>query len=87
MTKSDSRNFLVRHPWDRYAFPVVVALIWFVILMGFVPQIVRKFREHTFSYPLAVHIHAAVYVSWLILLTAQTVLVIIGNQSLFICFD
>ena len=82
MTKSDSRNFLVRHPWDRYAFPVVVALIWFVILMGFVPQIVRKFREHTFSYPLAVHIHAAVYVSWLILLTAQTVLVGTGNVAL-----
>ncbi|HXP60507.1 MAG TPA: hypothetical protein VN829_08455 [Dongiaceae bacterium] len=52
-----------------------MALIWFVILMGFVPQIVRKFQEHTFNYPLAVHIHAAVYVSWLILLTVQTVLI------------
>jgi hypothetical protein len=30
---SNSRNsrFLVRHPWDRYAFPAFVALIWFVI--------------------------------------------------------
>ena len=50
--------------------------------MGFVPQIVRQFREHTFNYPLAVHIHAAVYVSWLILLTIQTVLIGRGSVAL-----
>jgi hypothetical protein len=59
-----------------------VALIWFVILMGFAPQIVRKFQEHAFNYPLAVHIHAAVYVSWLILLTVQTVLIGRGRVAL-----
>jgi len=75
-------NFLVRHPWDRYAFPVFVAMIWLVILMGFVPQVVRLFHEHAFNYPLAVHVHAAVYVSWLILLTVQTTLIGAGRIAL-----
>jgi hypothetical protein len=43
--------------------------------MGFVPDVIHKFRKQGFSYPLAVHIHAAVYVSWLIFLTVQTVLI------------
>jgi hypothetical protein len=80
--KFNTSGFLVRHPWDRYAIPIFVALIWFVVLMGFVPQIVRQFHEHTFDYPLAVHIHAAVYVSWLILLTVQTVLIGRGSVAL-----
>ena len=75
MARSNDYKFLVRHPWDRYAFPAFVALIWFVILVGFVPQIVRRIQEQTFNYPVAVHIHAAVYVSWLILLTVQTALI------------
>jgi hypothetical protein len=73
--KTNTSNFLFRHPWDRYAFPGFVAFIWFVILMGFVPDIIHKFRKQGFNYPLAVHIHAAVYVSWLALLTVQTVLI------------
>jgi len=56
-----------------------VALIWFVILMGFVPDVIHKFQKQGFNYPLAVHIHAAVYVSWLILLTVQTFLIGAGR--------
>jgi hypothetical protein len=81
LAKSRDDEFLVRHPWDRYAFAAFVALIWVVILMGFVPQVVRKFQEHTFLYPVAVHIHAAVYLSWLILLTVQTTLIGRGNVA------
>lgn len=79
--QSNTSNFLFRHPWDRYAFPGFVALIWFVILMGFVPDIIHKFRIQGFDYPLAVHIHAAVYVSWLVLLTFQTVLINRGRVA------
>ena len=82
MSKSNTSNFLIRHPWDRYAFPGFVALIWFVILMGFVPDIIHKFRKQGFNYPLAVHIHAAVYVSWVVLLTVQTVLIGRGRVAL-----
>ena len=73
--QSNTSNFLSRHPWDRYVLPGFVALVWFVILTGFVPDIIHKFRKQGFNYPLAVHIHAAVYVSWLVLLTVQTVLI------------
>ena len=82
MSTSKNSSFLVRHPWDRYAFPGFVALIWLVILMGFVPDVVHKFKKHGFNYPLAVHIHAAVYVSWLSLLTAQTFLIGSGRLAL-----
>lgn len=78
----NNSEFLVRHPWDQYAFPGFVALIWLVILMGFVPEIVLKYRKQGFNYPLAVHIHAAVYVSWLVLLTVQTVLIDRGRVAL-----
>ena len=62
--------------------PGFVALIWFVILMGFVPDVTHKFRKQGFNYPLAVHIHAAVYVSWLSLLTVQEVLISRGRVAL-----
>jgi hypothetical protein len=75
LMKSYTSKFLLRHPWDRYAFPGFVLLIWIVILMGFVPDIIHKYQKQGFNYPLAVHIHAAVYLSWLILLTVQTVLI------------
>jgi len=82
LRSSNADNFLARHPSDRYAFPIFVALIWFVILMGFVPQVVRQFLEHAFNYPLAVHVHAAVYVSWLMLLAVQTILIGAGSIAL-----
>jgi hypothetical protein len=82
LSKSPTSNFPARHQWDRYAIPGFVALIWFVILMGFVPQLIDKFRTRTFDYPIAVHIHAAVYLSWLVLLTVQTVLIGTGRASI-----
>jgi uncharacterized protein DUF429 len=80
--KLNTFKFPIRHPWDRYAFPGFVTIIWFVILMGFVPDVIHKFRKQGFNYPLAVHIHAAVYVSWLVLLTVQTVLIGRGRVAL-----
>ena len=40
------------------------------------------FRKQGFDYPLAVHVHAAVYVSWLVFLTVQTVLIGRGRAAL-----
>ena len=82
LNNANTSNFFLRHPWDRYAFPGFVALIWFVILMGFVPDVIHKFRKQGFDYPLAVHVHAAVYVSWMVFLTGQTVLIGRGRAAL-----
>ena len=82
MSNSTRNAFPARHPSDRYAFPVFVGLIWLVILRGFVPDVAHKFQLRGFNYPLAVHVHAAVYVSWLGLLTVQTVLIRRGSVAL-----
>jgi hypothetical protein len=67
--------FPAQHPWDRNFFLGLVALIWLGVLMGFVPQMAQHVSEHQRPYPLAVHVHAAAFVGWLVLLTAQVLLV------------
>jgi FtsH-binding integral membrane protein len=67
--------FAAQHPWDRNFFLGLVALIWLGILMGFVPEIVQHAGGREPPYPLAVHLHAAAFMGWLALLTAQVLLV------------
>jgi hypothetical protein len=67
--------FAAQHPWDRNVFLGVVALIWLGVLMGFVPQMIQHAAKHERPYPLAVHLHAAAFVGWVALLTAQVLLV------------
>jgi hypothetical protein len=62
------------HKRDRDFFAVMVGLIWLGILMGFVPDIFSHIRSGT-SFPPIVHIHAAAFVGWLVLLTAQAWLI------------
>ena len=70
-----SPGFALRHRWDAFAFPVLVLLIWIVILMGFVPEVVGQLRTGSFQYPFLTHVHAFVFVGWLVLLTVQTALI------------
>lgn len=67
--------FAAQHPWDRNFFLGLVALIWLGILMGFVPEIVEHLSGREPPYPLIVHLHAAAFMTWLTLLTAQVLLV------------
>ncbi|HZZ69217.1 MAG TPA: hypothetical protein VFE18_13675 [Phenylobacterium sp.] len=67
--------FPAQHPWDRNFFLGLVALIWLGVLMGFVPQMAQHVAQHQRPYPLAVHVHAAVFVTWLVLLTLQVLFV------------
>lgn len=82
METGGSRRFAAHHPWDRFAVPVMVALIWLGILMGFVPEVVAKAQKNDLSYPIAVHIHAVAFVGWLVFLTTQVTLVRRGNLAL-----
>jgi uncharacterized membrane protein YozB (DUF420 family) len=75
METAKKTHFALHHALDRYAFPLFVALIWGIILMGFVPEIVGKFQKDDLHYPLVTHLHAAVFVGWLLLLTAQVALI------------
>ncbi|HEY2659996.1 MAG TPA: hypothetical protein VGI79_09765 [Caulobacteraceae bacterium] len=67
--------FPIRHPWDRNFFLLYIGLIWLGILLGFVPDMIRHVQQHKSPYPLAVHLHAAAMVGWLVLLTTQILLI------------
>jgi uncharacterized membrane protein YozB (DUF420 family) len=68
-------GFAPVHPWDRNFFLSYVLLIWGVILMGFVPDVIAHVQKREPAFPLVVHVHAVVFVGWLVLLTAQVLLV------------
>lgn len=68
-------RFTPFHRWDRNFFLVYVLLIWFGILGGFVPEIVRHIASNKPPFPLILHIHAVAFVGWLVLLTAQVLLI------------
>lgn len=74
--------FASRHPWDRSFFLAYVGLIWLGILVGFVPDMIRHVQLHKAPYPLAVHLHAAAMVGWLVLLTTQVLLIRAGRADI-----
>jgi hypothetical protein len=68
-------GFAQHHAWDRSFFPLSVAVIWVVILLGFVPPIIHHYARSEPNYPLVIHIHAAAFVGWLVLLSVQVGLI------------
>lgn len=67
-------DFTMTHPRDRDAVLVMVGLLWFGLLAGFIPDMLRnviKGRE----YQLVTHLHAASSVAWMSLLTWQALLI------------
>ncbi|HUJ47466.1 MAG TPA: hypothetical protein VLV55_10075 [Rhizomicrobium sp.] len=60
---------------DRNFFLTYVVLIWFGILGGFVPEIVSHIAQHKPPFPWIVHVHAVVFVGWLVVLTTQVLLI------------
>jgi hypothetical protein len=67
--------FAPYHAWDRNFFLIWAALIWLGVMMGFGPQIADHIRTHAKPYPPIVHVHAAVFMSWLVLFTGQILLI------------
>ena len=60
---------------DRNFFLTYVVLIWLGILGGFVPEIVSHIVKHKPPFPWIVHVHAVVFVGWLVVLTTQVLLI------------
>lgn len=67
--------FPVRRPTDANFFLVYLILVWLGVLAGFGPEIVKHARGDEAAYPIAVHVHAAITVGWLALLSSQTWLI------------
>jgi len=74
-------RFAPYHKWDRNAFLVLVGLIWLGIVMGFGPAIFEHFQTGQ-AYPLIIHLHAAFFVGWLLLLTIQVLLIRVRRTDL-----
>lgn len=75
MAQRPAAPFAPQHPADRNFFLALVALIWVGIISGFGLDVVDHFRHATLPYPLIVHVHALLFVGWLVLLTTQLLLV------------
>jgi len=67
------------HPWDRNFFMILVGLVWLVMLAGFGYDATVHIAKHGLDYAPIVHIHAAVFVGWLVLLTVQLFLIRKGD--------
>lgn len=76
-------GFQDSHPLDHAAVGVMVGLIWFVTLAGFVPDMFRRMAENK-PYQLVTHAHAFLAVSWLVLLTSQSALARLGRLELHV---
>jgi len=74
-----SDTFDLDHPWDRNFFLAWVLLIWAGILLGFVPEIIQHVVQHQRPFPPIIHIHGVLFVGWLVLLTAQVLLIRTGR--------
>jgi hypothetical protein len=72
-------GFLEDHPWDRNFFLAWVLLIWAGVLGGFIPEVVRHYATHARPYPPIIHVHGATFGGWLVLLTAQVLLIRTGR--------
>jgi hypothetical protein len=70
-----AKNFAPNHPWDRNFYLVMVALAWLGILKGFGGEIADHVAKHKPAFALIVHVHAVVFVSWLVLFTVQILLI------------
>ena len=53
----------------------MVGLAWVGIIKGFGGSIANHLAKHQAPYPLIVHFHAVVFVSWLVLFTVQVLLI------------
>jgi uncharacterized membrane protein YozB (DUF420 family) len=79
---TETVRFAPRHAWDGGMIVLLAGLVWLGILMGFGPEVIDKIEKHTFTFPLIVHIHAAAFVGWLVLLTTQITLIRTNNKAI-----
>jgi hypothetical protein len=70
-----SGGFAAFHDADKAWFAALLALLWLALLAGFVPDVLQHLAAQGRSYLPIVHVHAVLFVGWMVLLTTQVVLV------------
>ena len=77
-----SADFLRPHPWDRNFHLLFVALCWLGVGNGFFVALFGRFAgKADYPAPPILQIHALAFVSWLLLLTAQVLLIRTGKTA------
>jgi hypothetical protein len=74
LAQAPAAPFAPQHPSDRNFFLLLVILTWLGVIGGFGLDMIDHFKGVR-PYPLIVHFHAALFVGWLVLLTAQVALI------------
>jgi hypothetical protein len=69
------RAFAPTHPADGALFLVYIALIWIGMVVGFGREIARHIESNAPPYPMILHVHSVVFVTWLVAFTAQILLI------------
>jgi hypothetical protein len=76
LTRPGRKRFLAYHKHDRSFFLIFLAACWLGVVMGFTPAIAKRWAgQADFPAPLILQVHAFAFGAWLLLLTAQVLLV------------
>lgn len=75
-------NFAPSHPSDRNFFLTLMLLVWAAIISGFTYDLMVYQAARGFQFPSIVHIHALVFVAWLVLFSLQIILIRKNNLQL-----
>lgn len=75
-------GFSTRSNPDRNAFLFFLAIVWVGVLSGFGTDSFNHVRRFGLDYPLIVHFHAVAFVGWLVLFTAQLMLIRMGRVDI-----
>ena len=67
--------FPARVGGDSGFFLLYVALIWLAVVAGFGSELVRRYNSNAPPFPIPVHVHAMITLTWLGLLSSQTLLI------------
>ncbi len=76
------KTFVAYYPSDRNFYLLLLIACWAAIASGFGYEMVQMSSQGKLHFPLIVHIHAIVYVGWLVLFTVQILLVRSKNLAL-----
>ena len=77
-----SRPFAAKHPADRAFFLAFAAIAILAVAGGFLPRLSTIFSGERAWPPFPVHVHAVLFYGWIVLLTAQVLMVRAGNTRL-----
>lgn len=76
-------GFAPFHPGDRTFFLGFVAVCWLGVVMGFAPASLGRIQGRAdYVAPLVLHVHAAAFMAWLVLLSGQVLLIRAGRTAL-----